>query len=135
MFLAGRWKWTAMGIDSLFPRGIGLGDIDAFLEYEYCFLTIEAKEWDGTGQRPQIPTGQRLALQRKAAQPRNTVFVLLGQADSNWPRHLTIWGHGQPTEYDWADLPQEDALNAFRHVMAAWRLWAEQENNHAKETA
>jgi hypothetical protein len=59
-----------------FPRGISLGDIDSFVEVNKRFLFLEWKLNDQV-----LPTGQRYALERLAAQPNTTVWIIWTDED------------------------------------------------------
>lgn len=102
-FIRGRWMWTTFGYERGFPRGCGFGDLDAALEFDGKALVIEAKAFDGIGDPPPIPTGQRRNLEHEASLGK-TALLLYGCGACNDPLYVVNIGTGK--RYDLRRLPK-----------------------------
>jgi hypothetical protein len=102
-FIRGRWDWTRGGYERDFPRGCQFTDVDATTEFDGHRLVIEPKHYDGLGDLPGIPTGQRRYLQDEAGLGK-VVFVLYGCGPCNDP-HAIEYISDPPVPgrrlYDW----------------------------------
>ncbi len=131
-FVRGRWDWTKHGYERGFPRGCQFTDVDAAIEFDGHRLIIEPKHFDGEGQFPPTPIGQRRYLEDEAALGK-TVFVLFGCGACNDPYAVEYFStppeSGQ-TLYDWRghDKPaRRERLK--RHI--DWALGVGQEKQAA----
>lgn len=124
VFIRGRWDWTRSGYERNFPRGCQFTDIDAAVEFDGRRLEIEPKHYDGLGDLPRIPTGQRRFLQDEATLGK-TVFVLYGCGPCNDPyaiEYISEPPNGQRL-YDWRGLDKVTRRLRLRaHIERAMNL-------------
>lgn len=79
-FIAGRWAWDALGYSDDFPGAISFSDIDAVVERNGKFLFLEMKEYVEGRAPGDIPTGQRILLERLAKIEQMEVYLIVGTA-------------------------------------------------------
>jgi hypothetical protein len=109
-FLRGRWDWTSFGYERGFPRGCQITDVDAAVEFDGNSLLIEAKQYDGEGDLPDVGSGQRYFL-RDEVKRGKTVFVLWGCGVCNDPYAVKQLGA----------TAREDRFEDWRGNPKAWR--------------
>ena len=105
------WDWGFL--DQCFgDTRIRASDVDGIVERHGHFLLIEAKS-PGVN----IPTGQKIMLDKFAAMPKCSVLVIWGEP--NKPEKLQIWGK-----------PQRNATEAdVQSVVTKWFAWANKGGN------
>ena len=106
------WDWTPL--NAAFKRGIRVGDVDGFVEVNKHYLFIEAKP-----PNTKMPTGQRIAFERIAREPRHYVFV--------------IYGYPPDTVVGWRVLGRKyykGNYGDFVRFVRKWFEWAEK-NSYA----
>lgn len=117
-FIRGRWDWTRHGYEDGFPRKCQFTDIDAAVEFDGRRLLIEAKQYDGEGDFPEIHYGQRRFLKDEANLGK-AVFILYGCGVCNDPWGV-LWISEPPPGgplFDWRGIAKaERRARLKRHI-------------------
>lgn len=103
-----------------FPGRINFGDVDGRVEINWRFLELEWKE-----SPRQLPTGQRIALERLTATCPVSVLVVAGDAETMAVTHYGVFHNG--TFRAWVPGDIEDVKGKCR----SWAAWAQREWNGA----
>jgi hypothetical protein len=114
-----RWSWTSQGYERGFPRGCQFMDIDAYTEFNGMRLMIESKHYEGYGEPPSLPKGQRWALEREAQDENKTVLVVYGNAQTNDPMVVHVLaGSGMPAKvHDFRTLTVEQRREQLKYLI------------------
>jgi hypothetical protein len=101
------WDWTPL--NDCFKRGIRPTDIDGCVEANGKFLILEGKT---SGE--EMPTGQKLALERMSAFPEFTVIIIEGKP----PFDVTGWRVLGKKKYTGGNVE-------FKKFIRRWFDWAD----------
>lgn len=118
-FIRGRWNWSKDGYEKGFPRGCQFTDVDAGVEFDGHSLIIEAKHWDGVGDRPEIGQAQTSYL-RDEVRRCKVALVVFGCGPCNDPWAVRQIGATKDDDrwYDWRDVPgKADRRKQFKRLI------------------
>jgi|TARA_R100001086_G_C11838351_1_gene258420 hypothetical protein len=111
-----------------FPRAIGMGDLDGFVEYCENFLIMEWKSFDPVKKIfPPMPHGQKTAFLRFSKVPGNIVFIVEGEPQTmQIDCYKVFWKGG---ESSWRDA----TLDGLKAALVKWVEWVDEEaKNHGR---
>ena len=101
--------------DDCFPGNIGFGDVDGIVEINgFCMML----EWKGINVN--IPKGQKTMFERITADPKFTVLVVQGNAQTMKIEKYQLWFNGKEKKRVNADLDET------KKVIARWANWTKQ---------